>query len=79
MKSGMLAADAIFEALVDGATGGTELTSYVDKFEHSWLHDELHQARNAAPAIHKFGTLFGSAFTWFDQTFMRGNAPRTRS
>jgi electron-transferring-flavoprotein dehydrogenase len=79
MKSGMLAADAIFEALASGATGGTELTSYVEKFEHSWLHEELHQARNAAPAIHKFGTLFGSAFTWFDQTFMRGNAPFTLS
>ena len=79
MKSGMLAADAVFEALAAGSTGREELTSLVDKFEHSWLHEELRVARNAAPAIHKFGTLFGSAFTWFDQTFLRGNAPFTLS
>jgi len=79
MKSGMLAADSIFEALAAGATGGTELTAYPEKFKNSWLYDELYVARNAAPAIHKFGTLFGSAFTWFDQTFMRGNAPFTLS
>ena len=79
MKSGMLAADAVFEALAAGSTGGETLDSFVEKFEHSWLHEELHTARNAGPAIHKFGTLFGSAFTWIDQTFLRGNAPFTLS
>jgi electron-transferring-flavoprotein dehydrogenase len=48
-------------------------------FKNSWLYNELYEARNAAPAIHKFGTLFGSAFTWIDQTFMRGHAPFTLS
>jgi len=79
MKSGMLAADAVLEALAAGSTGGETLDSFVEKFEHSWLHEELHTARNAGPAIHKFGTLFGSAFTWIDQTFLRGNAPFTLS
>ena len=79
MKSGMLAADAAFDALAAGATGGTELTAYPEMFKNSWLYDELFKARNAGPAIHKLGTFFGSAFTWIDQTFMRGNAPFTLS
>jgi len=79
MKSGMLAADAVFDALASGQTGGNELNSYPEMFKHSWLYDELFMARNAGPAIHKLGTLFGSAFTWIDQTFLRGNAPFTLS
>ena len=79
MKSGMLAADAVFDALASGAQGGTMLDSYPEMFKNSWLYNELYEARNAAPAIHKFGTLFGSAFTWIDQTFMRGHAPFTLS
>ena len=79
MKSGMLAADAVFNALASGATGGTVLDSYPEMFKNSWLYNELYEARNAGPAIHKFGTLFGSAFTWIDQTFLRGHAPFTIS
>ena len=79
MKSGMLAADAVFNALASGAAGGTTLDSYPEMFKNSWLYNELYEARNAGPAIHKFGTLFGSAFTWIDQTFMRGHAPFTLS
>ena len=77
MKSGMLAADAVFNALAPGATGGTVMDSYPEMFRNSWLYNELYEARNFGPAIHKFGTLFGSAFTWIDQTFMRGHAPFT--
>jgi electron-transferring-flavoprotein dehydrogenase len=77
MKSGMLAAEAIFETLAAGATGGTEVDGYVRRFESSWLYEELHAARNAGPAIHRLGTLFGSAFTWVDQTFFKGNLPFT--
>ncbi len=77
MKSGMLAADAVFESLAAGSPGGEVLESFPAKFRDSWLHDELYRARNAGPAIHKFGTFFGSAFTWLDQTFARGNAPFT--
>ncbi len=79
MKSGMLAADAVFDALASGATGGTELTAFPEAFKNSWLYNELYEARNAGPAIHKFGAFFGSAFAWIDQTFFRGRAPFTLS
>ena len=41
MKSGMLAADAVADALFAGSEGGDQLTGYVDGFKASWLYDEL--------------------------------------
>ncbi len=79
IKSGMLAAEAVYDALANGATGGTELTAFPEAFKHSWLYNELYEARNAGPAIHRLGAFFGSAFAWMDQTFLRGRAPFTLS
>jgi electron-transferring-flavoprotein dehydrogenase len=45
IKSGMLCAEAAFEALQAGRSGD-ELTAYPEAFEKSWLHDELVQAKN---------------------------------
>jgi electron-transferring-flavoprotein dehydrogenase len=75
MKSGMLAADAIFDALSSGCEGGKELTSYTDKFEASWLYDELYNTRNFGPAMHKFGTFWGGAYNTVDQNFFGGKLP----
>jgi electron-transferring-flavoprotein dehydrogenase len=76
MKSGMLAAQAIADAL-QTAEPPKVLSSYQQQFEQSWLQTELHKARNAGPLIHKFGMLIGSALTWFDQTLFRGKLPFT--
>ena len=77
MKSGMLAADAVVDALKAGREGGDELTGYVDSFKSSWLYDELFRSRNFGPAIHKFGTLFGGAFNYVDQNWFGGKIPVT--
>ncbi|WP_157264617.1 electron transfer flavoprotein-ubiquinone oxidoreductase [Azohydromonas aeria] len=45
IKSGMLCAEAAFEALQAGRSGD-ELTAYPQAFEKSWLFEELNQARN---------------------------------
>ena len=45
IKSGMLAADAIVDAIANGRSHD-ELSAYPEAFERSWLHDELHRARN---------------------------------
>ena len=45
IKSGMLAADAIFDAIVNGRQHD-ELAAYPDAFRQSWLHDELDRTRN---------------------------------
>jgi len=76
MKSGMLAAEAVAEALIAGSPGGEKLDTFQSKFEGSWLFEELHQARNSQQAIHKFGTVMGAGFIWADQ-LIKGNMPFT--
>jgi electron-transferring-flavoprotein dehydrogenase len=46
IKSGMLCAEAICEAVFKHDRRHDELTSYPEAFERSWLFDELNQARN---------------------------------
>lgn len=45
IKTGMLAAEAAFAALVEGRSAD-ELSAYPAAFEASWLHDELKRAKN---------------------------------
>ena len=45
IKTGMLAAEAAFEALAAGRSRD-ELSAYPEAFEKSWLHAELMQAKN---------------------------------
>ncbi|WP_122741023.1 electron transfer flavoprotein-ubiquinone oxidoreductase [Pseudomonas viridiflava] len=77
MKSGMLAADSVAEALLAGKEGGDTLTSYVDAFKASWLHDELFTSRNFGVAIHKYGAIKGGAFNFIDQNIFGGKLPFT--
>ncbi|MES2347894.1 MAG: electron transfer flavoprotein-ubiquinone oxidoreductase [Pseudomonadota bacterium] len=75
IKSGMLAAESVFEALGAGRQGD-ELTTYPVAFEKSWLHEELHVARNVKPWLNK-GLYLGSLMTGIDQLVFRGKAPWT--
>ncbi|AXA25878.1 electron transfer flavoprotein-ubiquinone oxidoreductase [Pseudomonas putida] len=77
MKSGMLAADAVADALFAGSEGGDALNSYVEAFKASWLYEELYASRNFGPAMHKFGPLFGAAFNYVDQNWFGGKLPLT--
>ncbi len=77
MKTGMLAAEAVFAALSSGDEGGGDLTAYTDAFKNSWVYEELYQTRNVAPAMHKFGMLLGSAYTFLDQSIFKGKLPWT--
>ncbi|MFT7244240.1 MAG: electron-transferring-flavoprotein dehydrogenase [Candidatus Azotimanducaceae bacterium] len=77
MKSGMLAAEALFGALKAGATGGDEITAYPEAYEKSWLFEELYTARNTTGWLHKFGLFMGSAATWVDQYIFQGKLPFT--
>lgn len=65
MKTGMLAAEAAFEALRAGREGD-ELTGYTQAFEKSWVAKELKVVRNAKPLLSKLGTLLGGAAGMFD-------------
>ena len=75
MKSGMLAAETLVEALRNGAEGGQTLSNYVERFNSSWLHEELQSSRNFGPAIHKWGPYIGGAFTYIEQNWFAGKLP----
>jgi electron-transferring-flavoprotein dehydrogenase len=75
IKTGMLAANAAFEAL--GANRQfDELTAYSQAFEQSWLHQELHKARNFKPWMSK-GLYLGTLMVGIDQVVFGGKAPWT--
>jgi len=77
MKTGMLAAEAIFQAMRAGGQAPAVLDDFEQRVRDSWVHRELFQARNFGPAQHRFGTLPGAAFAWFDQNVARGRLPFT--
>ena len=87
MKSGRLCGEAVFEAIVAGAAKGgdlavarvtegedhfdKELTAYTEKYNNSWLKEELYSSRNFGPAMHKFGQWIGGAFNFIDQNVFK--------
>jgi electron-transferring-flavoprotein dehydrogenase len=77
IKTGMLAAEAVQSALAGGDEGQSELEAYETGVSSSWVYDELHRARNFGPALVKFGTFWGAAFTFIDQNIFFGKLPFT--
>jgi len=77
MKSGMIAAETLFQVLSKGNPGGDDLSVFEGNLKKSWLYDELHRARNFSAAVHKFGLYFGGAFNYIDQNIFRGKLPFT--
>ncbi|AEK61439.1 electron transfer flavoprotein-ubiquinone oxidoreductase [Collimonas fungivorans] len=75
IKTGMLAANAAFEALGNNRQFD-ELTAYSEAFEQSWLHQELHKARNFKPWMSK-GLYLGTLMVGIDQVVFGGKAPWT--
>lgn len=77
MKTGMLAAESIAEALEQGDEGQATLDSYDAKFRASWVHDELHKARNFRPAAARFGMKLGTLYAGLDLKVFGGRLPWT--
>ena len=75
MKSGMLAAESIFENLKAGKTG-EETTSYPEKIKASWIYEELYKVRNIRPSF-KWGLIIGLIYSAIDTYIFRGKAPWT--
>ena len=87
MKSGMTAAEAIFDALRDGSdvtsdvtsavsSAVSEVTDYRTRLEQSWLWDELHRVRNLRPSF-RWGFWGGLFYSGLDTYVLRGKAPWT--
>ena len=75
MKSGMLAAEAVFDLLTDDKAG-SEPSSYGEKIKTSWLWSELYKVRNIRPAFAK-GLWMGMGYAALDTYLLRGKAPWT--
>lgn len=76
MKSGMVAAEAAYEALQSGAAEAPTLDAYPERLKASWLWDELHRVRNIRPAFH-WGLWPALAYSALDTYLLRGKAPWT--
>ncbi len=58
MKTGMMAAEAAFEAL-GAERANDELSAYQSAYDRSWVADELKKVRNVKPLWTKYGTVAG--------------------
>ena len=75
MKSGMLAAEAIFETLHE-TQPGLEPASYTTRLQNSWLWAELYKVRNIRPGFTK-GLWLGLLHAAIDTYVLFGKAPWT--
>ncbi|MCB1665281.1 MAG: electron transfer flavoprotein-ubiquinone oxidoreductase [Pseudomonadales bacterium] len=80
MKSGMLAAETLFESLQSVAEGGEvqkDLDTYAARFKASSLYAELYKTRNFSAGFHKLGFWLGSALVFLEHNILGGRFPMT--
>lgn len=65
MKTGMLAAEAAYQAISEGRAGDA-LTTYEEAYENSWVYDDLKRVRNVKPMWSKLGLIGGLALGGLD-------------
>jgi electron-transferring-flavoprotein dehydrogenase len=75
MKSGMLAAETVAEALAAGKPA--EPAGYTEKLRASWVWPELSEVRNIRPGFAKWGMWGGLINAAIDTYLFRGKAPWT--
>lgn len=76
MKSGMLAAEAIYEAVSAGRQHD-EVIAYTTLYQDSWLYQDNYEARNFAAATHRMGMFMGGGFTFVEHNLLGGKMPLT--
>ena len=76
MKSGIVAAEALFAHLTAEGVTGTECIAYPEQLKQSWLWDELYSVRNIRPSF-RWGLFGGIAYSAIDTFLLKGRAPWT--
>lgn len=68
MKSGMIAAEAAFEAFIDESRSASQdmLSAYPEKLRTSWVWRDLDAVRNVKPWLSRFGTWGGTLVGGFE-------------
>lgn len=80
MKTGMLAAEAAYDAVAGGASHGApaDMSAYEDAFRASWVHADLHEVRNVRPSFNTaLGIWGGMAYSGLDTLLLKGRTPWT--
>ncbi len=75
MKSGIVCADAIIDALASSNPPAV-LDAYPEALKKTWLWEELYLVRNVRPSFH-WGLWGGIAYSGLDTYVLRGRAPWT--
>jgi electron-transferring-flavoprotein dehydrogenase len=74
MKTGMIAAEAVAEALANDAP--PLLSAYPEALKKSWVWEELYRVRNIRPSF-RWGMWAGLLYSAIDTYILRGRAPWT--
>ncbi|WP_085903981.1 electron transfer flavoprotein-ubiquinone oxidoreductase [Kiloniella majae] len=77
MKTGMLAAEAAFDAVTTGEETPPVLSAYPDAYKKSWVYEELYASRNFRPAFSKFGLWGSMLYSGIDLKVFGGKLPWT--
>ena len=76
MQSGMLAAEACFDAFIPEEQRPLELTSYANKVKQSWISSELYLVRNIRPGF-RYGLIPGLLNAAFETYITKGRSTWT--
>ena len=80
MKSGMLAAEAAYEAITSDAADErpVDMNKYEEGVKNSWIWKELKEVRNMRPSFNtSLGIWGGMAYSGVDSLFLKGRTPWT--
>ncbi|CAG8490366.1 5993_t:CDS:2 [Funneliformis mosseae] len=79
MKSGMLAAEAAYDAITsDTSSGPITLTAYEESIQDSWVYKELYDVRNIRPSMNSPLGVYGFIlYSGIEMLFLKGKAPWT--
>ena len=83
MKSGMLAAEAAYDALASHSQDAseeqpTDMSAYDEALRKSWVYEDLHEVRNVRPSFNtSLGLWGGVAYSGIDTLFLKGRTPWT--
>lgn len=78
MKSGMLAAEAAYDAVANEDGAEADMSAYEDNFKKSWIYSELREVRNIRPSFNTgLGIWGGIAWSGADSLLLKGRVPWT--
>ena len=78
MKTGMLAAEAAFDALSADSSAPVDMSAYEKAFKESWVYSDLYEVRNLRPSFNTpLGIFGGIAYSGIDTLLLKGRTPWT--